>query len=90
MINEKNAKSFCKDDLSLIENYDLAIADTTQTWICHMSADEYNRLMSTRKGKNNGAYGRHWWNNGIEQKYQAECPGKDFILGQLKKKDINL
>ena len=31
----KTAKSYCCEDLSLIENYELAIADTTQTWDCH-------------------------------------------------------
>lgn len=35
MINLRQAKKFCKDDISLIENYDKAIADTTQTWDCH-------------------------------------------------------
>ena len=35
MISEKRAKSYCKDDISLIENYDKAIADTTQLWQCH-------------------------------------------------------
>ena len=35
MINEKYAKSYCCEDLSLIENYDKAISDTTQTWDCH-------------------------------------------------------
>lgn len=35
MINEHNAKEFCREDISLIENYDKAIADTTQTWHCH-------------------------------------------------------
>ena len=35
MINEKTAKTFCCEDLSLIENYDKAIADTKQTWECH-------------------------------------------------------
>ena len=35
MINEKRAKSYCKDDISLIENYDKAIADNTQVWHCH-------------------------------------------------------
>ena len=35
MINEKSAKKYCREDLSLIENYDLAINDTTQTWDCH-------------------------------------------------------
>lgn len=31
----KNIKKICKDDPSLIENYDKAIEDTTQVWICH-------------------------------------------------------
>lgn len=35
MINEHNAKSFCKEDISKIENYDKAIADNTQMWHCH-------------------------------------------------------
>ena len=35
MISKYTAKSFCCEDLSLIENYDKAIADTTQTWECH-------------------------------------------------------
>ena len=35
MINENHAKSFCREDLSLIENYDKAIADATQVWHCH-------------------------------------------------------
>ena len=35
MICEKTAKTFCCEDLSLIENYDKAIADMTQTWHCH-------------------------------------------------------
>ena len=35
MINEYTAKKYCSEDLSLIENYELAINDTTQTWECH-------------------------------------------------------
>lgn len=35
MINEKQARKFCKDEISLIENYDKAMTDTTQTWHCH-------------------------------------------------------
>ena len=35
MIDKRSAKAFCKDDFSLIENYDKAIADNTQTWVCH-------------------------------------------------------
>ena len=35
MIDEKKAKKYCKDDISKIENYHKAIADKTQTWVCH-------------------------------------------------------
>ena len=35
MINEYCVKAYCSEDISLIENYDLAIADNMQTWDCH-------------------------------------------------------
>lgn len=35
MINERQARKLCKEDISKIKNYDLAIADKTQTWHCH-------------------------------------------------------
>ena len=35
MISKKYTKMLCKDDISKIENYDKAIADTTQTWVLH-------------------------------------------------------
>lgn len=35
MISERYAKQFCKDDISLIENYELAINDKSQTQHCH-------------------------------------------------------
>lgn len=35
MISIKNIQRFCKEDPSLIENYDKAVADTTQIWDCH-------------------------------------------------------
>lgn len=35
MINEYTAKKYCSEDLSLIENYELAVNDHTQTWHCH-------------------------------------------------------
>ena len=31
----KNIKKICKDDITKIENYELAIADNTQVWDCH-------------------------------------------------------
>ena len=35
MINFKQAKRFCKEDISKIKNYDKAVNDTTQMWECH-------------------------------------------------------
>ena len=35
MICFEYAKNYCKDDISLIENYDKAVADLTKTWQCH-------------------------------------------------------
>ena len=35
MIHFYHVKNFCKDDISLIENYDKAIIDSNQTWECH-------------------------------------------------------
>ena len=35
MINFECAKIYCNEDISLIENYNKAIADSTQTWQCH-------------------------------------------------------
>ena len=34
MINRKSVSSFCKDDISKIENYEQAINDTKR-WVCH-------------------------------------------------------
>lgn len=39
MICIKNAKQYCCEDISLIENYEQAIADKTHTWDCHHRAE---------------------------------------------------
>lgn len=44
MINFINANKFCCDDISLIENYKLAINDDTQTWHCHHRKETDLRL----------------------------------------------
>ena len=40
MISTNNAKTYCCEDVSNIERYDEAIADTEQTWICHHKLGE--------------------------------------------------
>ena len=35
MINESRVKKYCKEEPSKIENYDKAVADTTQIWDLH-------------------------------------------------------
>ena len=52
MLSYNKVKRYCCEDLSLIENYDLAVADQTQKWACHhrketdegLSADELKKL----------------------------------------------
>lgn len=52
MINEDRLKRYCKDDISLIENYEEAVNDKTKTWHCHhkketdenLSVNELKRL----------------------------------------------
>lgn len=41
MIYEQTVKKFCKD-FTKIENYEKAIADTAQTWICHHRLETHN------------------------------------------------
>ena len=55
MINLVNVKKFCNEHISLIENYDKAINDDTQTWDCHHKLGiELN--LSKQQLKNNGLY----------------------------------
>lgn len=35
MICKRTVYSYCKDDISLIENYEQALNDQTQVWHCH-------------------------------------------------------
>ena len=35
MVNLRNARKFCSEDVALIENYEMAMADGSQTWDCH-------------------------------------------------------
>lgn len=51
------------------------------------SEETKRKLSDLRKGENNPAYGRHWWNNGIEQKYQKECPGEGWVKGRIRRKN---
>lgn len=48
MINKKLARRYCSEDLSLIENYQEAISDKTQTWDIHHRR-ETDEGLSTRE-----------------------------------------
>ena len=45
MICIRTAKKYCRDDISLIKNYDKAVSDTEHMWDCH------HRLEFTLDGK---------------------------------------
>lgn len=52
-----NAKNFCCEDISLIENYDKMLADTTQRWCCH-----HRREISEHKTRNQLIAEGHYYN----------------------------
>lgn len=54
MISNKHVKLFCKD-FTQIENYNLAISDTTQIWNCH-HRKEIDEQKSIKQLKQEGLY----------------------------------
>lgn len=73
MISLRSALAFCKEDISKIENYDLAVADTTQTWHCHHKRellDENDNLLEKEVSKDELI---------IQRKYY-QIPAKDLIF----------
>lgn len=62
MIKEKNAKAYCSEDISLIENYELAVNDPTQVWDCHHRLETDEGLSQQELEESNRYYG-------VEAKY---------------------
>ena len=58
MINEIQAKKYCKEDISKIKNYDKAIADTTQIWECHHMTETWWNCTKQDLIENECYYGR--------------------------------
>lgn len=49
-----NAKRYCKEDISLIDNYEAMMQDTSQRWVCHHRAEiDENKSMKqlTEEGR---------------------------------------
>ena len=55
MINVRNVKGFCKDDLSLIENYEIAVNDKENVYDCHHRKG-LDENMSMKELKSLGLY----------------------------------
>ena len=55
MIQLSTVKKYCNEDISLIENYDKAINDDTQTWHCHHRL-ETDLGLSVKQLKYNNLY----------------------------------
>ena len=72
MINFKRAKLYCREDISLIENYDKAIADKTQTWDLH-HRDEIRELPS-------GMIARRSVEELMENGRYYHCPANELIF----------
>lgn len=55
MINELGAYAYCSEDISKIENYDKALNDKTQIWVCHHRR-EISENKSSKELKTEGKY----------------------------------
>lgn len=49
MICLRTIKIFCKDDITKIQNYEVALADTSQTWHCHHRLETHKYKDRSRK-----------------------------------------
>lgn len=57
MITKKRIKLYCCEDPCLIENYDKAIADTTQIWHCHHRLEiQGDKILSIQELIDQGLY----------------------------------
>lgn len=57
MISLRKPKRFCSEDLSKIENYELAVADENETWHCHHRLETENGVItSVSELKSRGLY----------------------------------
>ena len=58
MINEIQAKKYCKEDISKIKNYDKAVNDNSQTWECHHMTETWWNCTKKELIENECYYGR--------------------------------
>ena len=58
MINEIQAKKYCKEDISKIKNYDKAVNDNSQTWECHHMSETWWNCTKKELIENECYYGR--------------------------------
>lgn len=72
MIKESNAYSFCMEDISLIDNYDVAISDVNQIYDCHHK-DEIRVLPS-------GMIALRSSEELMENKRYYNCPANELIF----------
>ncbi len=55
MIKIKNVERYCSESIALIENYDIAVSDTTQMWECH-HRKETDECLTRQQLKEYGLY----------------------------------
>lgn len=76
MICIETAKKYCKN-YQKIENYEKAMDDKTQIWICHHHSSVSKRAISEKNSKH------HWFTNGITSVKALSCP-EGFRPGRVK------
>ena len=57
MITIETVQNYCREDISLIENYDKAVSDKTQYWHCHHRLEiQGDKVYSSKELKKMGLY----------------------------------
>lgn len=57
MISKTTIEKYCGEDISLIENYEQAVADTNQFWDCHHKLEiQKDKVLSRQELKDLGLY----------------------------------
>ena len=89
MINESQARKYCKEDISKIKNYDLAIADITQTWHCHHTDETRKKISEVHKGKPGFWKGMHLSEETKKKKSEAMKGKKRKPASDERRKKIS-
>lgn len=88
MINLYYANAYCSEDISNIENYDKAIVDKEQTWICHHKLEiheDYRNSVEELQMMN-----LYWHRPAVELIFVTKAEHRDIHQRGVKRKPFSV